>query len=259
MSDIIFTKENGIGTITLNRPKTKNSFTYQMLEEYTEIVEKWRNDDDIAIVVLTGAEGDFCSGVDIAGSELKSGPFAMKKLLWDKIQRLPIVLDDFDKPVIAAMKGVAVGAGLDIALMCDMRFAAENARFSEGYVKVGLVPGEGGAYYLPRLVGISKALELLLTGDYISAQEALRIGMVNRVYPENQLMDETYKFARKLADGPRDVHRIIKRATYQSIRIDLRTALDMISSHQGVIRESQDSKDAHQAMLKKLAEKTKKK
>ena len=83
--------------------------------------------------------------------------------------------------------------------------------------------------------------------------------MVNRVYPENQLMDETYKFARKLADGPRDVHRIIKRATYQSIRIDLRTALDMISSHQGVIRESQDSKDAHQAMLKKLAEKTKKK
>ena len=255
MNDIIFSKENGIGIITLNRPKTKNSFTYKMLEEYTEILQKWRYDDDVAIVVLTGAGGDFCSGVDVAGSELKSGPFPMKQLLWEKIQRVPIVLDDFDKPVIAAMTGVAVGAGLDMALMCDMRFAAENARFSEGYVKVGLVPGEGGAYYLPRLVGISKALELLLTGDYISAQEALRIGMVNRVYPEDQLMDETIKFAKNLADGPRAVHRIIKRATYQSIRVDLRTALDMISSHQGVIRESQDSKDAFQAMLKRVSRK----
>jgi 2-(1,2-epoxy-1,2-dihydrophenyl)acetyl-CoA isomerase len=145
-----------------------------------------------------------------------------------------------------------------MALMCDIRFAADNARFSEGYVKVGLVPGDGGAYFLPRLVGMAKALELLWTGDFISAREALRLGMINHVYPEDDLMDETYKFARRLADGPRAVHRMIKRATYQSSRTDLRSSLDMISSHMGVIRETQDSQDAFRAALQKFGGKAKK-
>ncbi|MGA2400960.1 MAG: enoyl-CoA hydratase/isomerase family protein, partial [Syntrophobacteraceae bacterium] len=201
MADLLFTKENGIGTITLNRPAKKNSFTFEMVEEWAATLEKWRTDPEVAVIVLTGAGGDFCSGVDFAsaGDPMQAGPYEMKHLLWDKVHRIPLTLEDIDKPVIAAMKGVAVGAGLDMALMCDMRFAADNARFSEGYVKVGLVPGDGGAYFLPRLVGMAKALELLWTGDFVSAHEALRIGMVNHIYPEDQVMDETYKFARRLA------------------------------------------------------------
>jgi 2-(1,2-epoxy-1,2-dihydrophenyl)acetyl-CoA isomerase len=130
--------------------------------------------------------------------------------------------------------------------MCDLRFVAETARFSEGYVKVGLVPGDGGAYFLPRLVGVSKALELLWTGDFIDAQEALRIGMVNRVYKDDELLKQTLGFADRLAQGPSAVLRTIKRATYQSSRTDLRTALDLISSHMAVIRESEDSRQAFQ-------------
>ncbi len=260
MPDLLLTKENGIGTIMLNRPAKKNSFTFEMIEQWVATLEKWRTDPEVGVIVLTGAGGDFCSGVDFssAGDPMQAGPYEMKHLLWDKVHRIPLTLEDIDKPVIAAMKGVAVGAGLDMALMCDMRFVADNARFSEGYVKVGLVPGDGGAYFLPRLVGVAKALELLWTGDFISAQEALRIGMVNRVYPDDQLMDETYEFARRLADGPRAVHRMIKRATYQSSRADLRVSLDLISSHMGVIRQTQDSQDAFRAALQRFDGKAKK-
>ncbi len=161
-------------------------------------------------------------------------------------------MEDIDKPVIAALNGVAVGAGLDMALMCDIRFAAESARFAEGYVKVGFVPGDGGAYYLPRLVGVAKALELFLTGDFIFAPEAERIGMVNKVFPDDKLMEETYKFARRLADGPTKVIQLIKRAVYQSSRVDLRTALDLISSHMGVIRTTRDSQEAMKASMVRL-------
>jgi enoyl-CoA hydratase/carnithine racemase len=260
MSELLTKKENGIGTITLNRPAKKNSFTFEMIEEWAATLQKWRTDPEVAVIVLTGAGGDFCSGVDFSseGDPMQAGPYEMKHLLWDKVHRIPLTLEDIDKPVIAAMKGVAVGAGLDMALMCDIRFAADNARFSEGYVKVGLVPGDGGAYFLPRLVGMGKALELLWTGDFISAPEALRIGMINHVYPETDLMDETYKFAGRLADGPRAVHRMIKRAAYQSSRTDLRSSLDLISSHMGVIRETQDSKDAFRAAMQKFGGKAKK-
>lgn len=257
MADIQFTKENGIGTITLNRPDKKNSFTFAMIDEWVAALENWRNDKDVAVIVLTGAGADFCSGMDFAtgGDPMQTGAYEMKCLLWEKVHRIPLTLEDLDKPVIAAMKGVAVGAGLDMALMCDMRFAADTARFSEGYVKVGLVPGDGGAYYLPRLVGMAKALELLLTGDFIDAHEALRLGMINRVCPTDQLMDEVYRFAGRLADGPRAVHRMIKRAVYQSSRMDLRSSLDLISSHMGVIRQTKDSQDAFKAALQKFGKK----
>jgi 2-(1,2-epoxy-1,2-dihydrophenyl)acetyl-CoA isomerase len=163
-----------------------------------------------------------------------------------------LTLEDIDKPVIAALNGVAVGAGLDMALMCDLRFAAETARFSEGYVKVGYVPGDGGAYYLPRLVGVAKSLELFWTGDFISAAEAERIGMVNRVFPADRLMEETYTFARRLAEGPTKVIQMMKRAVYQSSRADLRTSLDLVSSHMGVIFETPDSREARKASMAKL-------
>jgi enoyl-CoA hydratase/carnithine racemase len=135
--------------------------------------------------------------------------------------------------------------------MCDMRFAARSARFSEGYIRVGLVPGDGGAYYLPRLVGIGKALELLLTGDFIDAEEALRIGVVNRVYDDDRLLEETRAFAARIAASPPRVVQMIKRAVYQSSRSDLRTSLDLISSHMGIIQSTHDSQEAIRAFREK--------
>lgn len=244
--DILFSVSDGIGSIVLNRPEKKNAFTMDMIDRWAKTLQQWRTDYDVKVILLTGAGKDFCSGVDFtsSGPQMNPGPYEMKSQLWDRIHRIALALEDIDKPVIAAMKGVAVGAGLDMALMCDLRFAGSSARFSEGYVKVGLVPGDGGAYYLPRLVGVAKALELLWTGDFIDAAEALRIGMINRVYPEDQLMEETRDFARKLAEAPGTVIRVTKRATYQSSRTDLRTALDLISSHMGVVRETEDSRNA---------------
>lgn len=177
----------------------------------------------------------------------------IKALLTDHVHRVAYAMEDLDKPVIAAINGVAVGAGTDFALMCDMRFMATSARVNEGYIKVGLVSGDGGAYYLPRIVGVAKALELLLTGDFIDAEECLRIGLVNRVYGDEDLMPETRRFAQRLAAGPPIITRMIKRAVYQSASSDLRTSLDLISSHMGIVQSTQDSAEAFNAFREKRA------
>ncbi|HMK64844.1 MAG TPA: enoyl-CoA hydratase/isomerase family protein [Thermodesulfobacteriota bacterium] len=253
-NDILFKAENGIATITLNQPEKKNAFNMGMIERWAQALVEWRTDPNVKVIVLTGTGDAFCSGVDLGSNtnRVEMGPYDHKSVLWDKIHRIALALEDLDKPVIAAVNGVAVGAGLDMALMCDIRFAADTARMSEGYVRVGLVPGDGGCYFLPRLVGLAKALELLLTGDFIDAQEALRIGMVNRVYPADKLMQETYAYARKIADGPSLIIQTIKRATYQSSRSDLRTALDLISSHMGVVRSTEDHRRTMAAAMERL-------
>jgi 2-(1,2-epoxy-1,2-dihydrophenyl)acetyl-CoA isomerase len=257
--EILFTKSEGVGTITLNRPHRKNAFTVPMLEKWAQTLQSWRTDPEVRVIVVTGTGDAFCSGVDweATASDQDVGPYEYKQFLWEKVHRIPLTLEDLDKPVIAAINGVAVGAGLDMALMCDLRFAASTARLSEGYIRVGLVPGDGGAYYLPRLVGIAKALELIWTGDFIDAQEAHRIGMVNRVYPPERLMEETLNFAGRLAQGPTSVIRMVKRAVYQSARVDLRTALDLISSHMGVIRYSEDSQRTMREYMERLFDKRK--
>jgi len=205
--------------------------------------------------VLTGA-GDkaFCSGVDlgsISNANPNLTPLERKSQLHDEIHQVALALADLDKPVIASINGVAVGAGLDMALMCDMRIMSTTARVSEGYVKVGLTPGDGGAYFLPRIVGTAKALEMLLTGDFIDAQEALRIGLVNRLAAPEDLAAETTRFARSIADAAPVTVRMIKRATYQSANTDLRTALDLISSHFAVVAATDDAAEALAAMKEK--------
>jgi 2-(1,2-epoxy-1,2-dihydrophenyl)acetyl-CoA isomerase len=196
-------------------------------------------------VIVTGTGNSFCSGGDIVemGDRLDHTPEQRKNELFHRIERIPLALEDLDKPVIAAVNGVATGAGMDMALMCDIRYAAASTRFAETYVKVGLVPGAGGAHFLPRLVGVSKALELFLTGDFIDSQEALRIGIVNKVFPDDALSQEVDKIARKMAKAPSLTLRMTKRAIYQGMRNDLRTNLDMISSHYAVITSSQEHKD----------------
>jgi enoyl-CoA hydratase/carnithine racemase len=252
MADLEYEVRDGVGTILLNRPHRKNAFTLEMIDEWAAVLAGARIDPGVRALVLTGAGDGFCSGVDLdALGRLGSAPLDAKRNLTDRIHRVAYALQDLDKPMIAAVNGVAVGAGMDMALMCDIRLAARSARFSEGYVRVGLVPGDGGCYFLPRLVGPAKAMELLLTGDFVDAAEAERIGIVNHVYEDERLMEETTALAQRLAGGPPVAMAMIKRALYQSANCDLRTALDLISSHMAVVQSTRDSNEAYQAFVEK--------
>ena len=253
MADLEYTVADGIGTILLNRPHRKNAFTLDMIDTWAQALRDARTDPEVRVVVLTGAGDAFCSGVDLDRRQdaTPATPLERKENLSERIHRIPFALEDLDKPVIAAINGVAVGAGMDMALMCDMRIMARSARLSEGYVRVGLVPGDGGCYYLPRLVGTAKALELLLTGDFIDAEEAGRLGIANHVVEDADLAGAVATLARKIADGPPVAIRTIKRAVYQSARSDLRTALDLISSHMAVVTSTEDSAEALAAFREK--------
>jgi enoyl-CoA hydratase/carnithine racemase len=234
-----------IATITLNRPQRRNAFTLDMLESWADALEEAERDDDVRVLVVVGAGEHFCSGVDLDQlTGVEPTPIERRRLLTDHVHRVVRGLARLDKPVIAALRGHAVGAGLDLALMCDLRFAGTSARLAEGYIRIGLVPGAGGCYLLPRLVGVAKALELLLSGDPVTADEALRIGLVNRVYDDESLIEETYDFAARVAAAPPVATQLIKRATYQSAGSDLATSLDLVSSHMAVVMSMEDTATA---------------
>jgi enoyl-CoA hydratase/carnithine racemase len=251
MADLEYTVADGIGRILLNRPECKNAFTLEMIDAWVDALVSARTDPEVRVILLTGAGGAFCSGMDLGKMQADRSALDSKAVLMDRVHRVALALQDLDKPVIAAVDGVAVGAGMDMALMCDLRVCSESARFSEGYVKVGLVPGDGGCYFLPRLVGTARALELLWTGEMIGAVEADRIGLVNHVYPDEVFEKEVAALVRRIADGPPVAIRMIKRATYQSSGTDLRTALDLISSHMAVVRSTEDSREAMAAFKEK--------
>jgi enoyl-CoA hydratase/carnithine racemase len=244
-----FTITDGVAKIVLNRVERMNAFTFEMIEAWTAALARCRTDDDVKVVIVTGAGSAFCSGGDIVEMEDRLGntPIQRKDELFGKIQRLPLTLEDLDKPVIAAVNGVATGAGMDMALMCDIRYAAASARFAETYVRVGLVPGAGGAHFLPRLVGVAKALELFFTGDFVDSAEALRIGLVNKVFPDDGFIEAVEKIAQRIARGPSLPIRMMKRAVYQGIRNDLRSNLDTISSHYAVVTATPEHKAAVEA------------
>ncbi len=245
MDEIGFEKRDRVGWITLNRPKAKNAFTLDMIDRWVGFIESASIDPEVAVLVVTGTGDSFCSGVDLAVlRELKNsgGAIDWKNLLWERVHRVAFALERMDKPVIAAVNGVAVGAGMDMSLMCDMRFCSESATFCEGYIRIGAVPGDGGCYFLPRIVGSAKALELLMGGEFIDSAEALRIGLVNHVYPDAELQAKTQNFAELLSSRSQAALRIIKRAVYQSERMDMRTSLDLISSHMGIVQTMVDRK-----------------
>jgi 2-(1,2-epoxy-1,2-dihydrophenyl)acetyl-CoA isomerase len=256
MSDLLYDVKDKIATITLNRPDKLNAFTGDMIEAWAKSLQQAQADDDVNVVVVTGAGRAFCSGGDV-GRMRRDGeaPSALdgKNTLWEGVHRVPKALEAMDKPVIAMVNGLAVGAGMGMCVMCDMRVAAESARFSTGYVKVGLVPGDGDTYFLPRLVGAAKALELLWTADFIEAPEAHRLGIVQRVAPDAQLRETTYALARQIADGPQVPIRMIKRLVYQSLRLDLRTHLDLVSSHMSIVRQTADHAEGVAAFKEKRA------
>jgi enoyl-CoA hydratase/carnithine racemase len=242
-----------VATITLDRPERMNAFTFEMIDAWAAALVECRRDDAVRVVIVTGAGTAFCSGGDIVAMQerLDGKPAQRKNELYKRVQRIPLALEDLDKPVLVAVNGVATGAGMDLALMGDIRYAAESARFAETYVKVGLVPGAGGAHFLPRLVGVAKALELFWTADFIDAAEAERIGLVNKVLPDAELMPFVRAVAAKIAHAPALSVRLIKRAVQQGLRNDLRSNLDLISSHYAVVTAAPDHREAVEAFIAK--------
>jgi len=243
-----FEVKDGIARIVLSRPERRNAFTFDMIDQWCAALEICRIREDISVIVVTGEGKAFCSGGDVIemADRLDQSPEQRKAELFERIQRIPLTLEDIDKPVIAAVNGAATGAGMDLALMCDLRFASTTARFSETYVNVGLVPGAGGTHFLPRIVGPAKALELFWTGDFIDAQEAFSLGIVNRVFEPDDLDASVMDIARKIAAAPPQSVRLMKRAVYRGLNSDLRTSLDMISSHYAVVTASKQ----HRALVK---------
>lgn len=243
----------GVATITLNRPEKLNAFTGEMLEKWLLSLEDARTNPEVRAIVMTGTGRAFTTGGDVEGFSASSKQTAagIRQHLVDGVQRLPRKLAEIDKPVIAALNGFATGGGLDIALACDIRFAAESARFAETYAKMGLIPGAGGAWLLPRLVGTAKALELFWSCDWVEACEAERIGLVNKVFPDAELMEGTYAFARKVAAGAPLAVQAIKRVMRLGLDKDLGTALDIVASTMPIVRTSEDHREALAAFKEK--------
>lgn len=264
MKDLIFTVEGSVAKIILNRPESMNAFSEEMLDLWIEALETVRDSDEIRAVLVKGNGRGFCAGGDV--KEMKAGngfyktsedrvstALKRKNSLWKKIQRIPLLLEEIDKPVIAQIHGFAFGAGLDMALMCDIRIAGEQTKVSESYVNVGIVPGDGGAYFLPRLVGIDHALDMLWTGKVLTAQEAKEAGLITFVVPDHELESFTEAYLQKLVTGPQEVIKFVKRAVYQGQDMSLRASLDMISSAMAIVTELEDHKEGVRALAEKRA------
>ncbi|WP_109526644.1 MULTISPECIES: enoyl-CoA hydratase/isomerase family protein [Nocardia] len=252
MKDLLYAVADRIATITLNRPARKNAFTLEMVDAWADGLRSAARDPEVRAVVVTGAGDAFCSGVDLSAlAEVEDTPIGRKRMLMDRVHQVAIALADLDKPVIAAMRGAAVGAGLDMALLCDLRVAGRSIRLSEGYITVGLVPGDGGAWLLPRLVGSAKAMELLLTGDVVGSDEALRLGLVSYVHDDESVLDEALALAARFAARPPVQVAMIKRLVRSAESVDLRTHFDMVSSHFGVVSALEDYTEAKAAFREK--------
>ncbi len=249
---LLYQTEGHIATLTINRPEAKNAFSHDMITLWRKGLEDAKADEKVRVIVLTGKGDVFCSGGDIRDmAEGRLRAWDMKRFLWDEVHRIILALEDLDKPVLAAINGAAMGAGLDMALMCDLRVCSDRARLAESYILMGVVPGDGGAYFLPRLIGTAKALELLLTGDPVSPEEAFRLGLVNRVVPHDRLMGETLALAHRIAEKPPLAIRMMKRAVYQGLTGSLRSHLDYISSQLALLTETKDHQEAANAFLEK--------
>lgn len=231
----------GVATLTLNRPARRNAFNVEMIDAWADGLRELAADTAVRAIVVTGAGKSFCAGGDLSTLAGEAGPLERKEFLHGHVHRVARALTEVEQPVIAMINGAAMGAGFDMALLCDLRIAADDANLGESYVKVGLVPGDGGAWLLTRLVGHAIALELLWTGRVLTGAEAATMGLVNRATPGDRLAEDTYALAAELAAGPQVAMRLTKRAVYQAHLMDLRTHLDLISSHMVLAQAHPDS------------------
>ncbi len=252
MTDVHVSDRGAVRTITLDRPESKNGLT---VEVGHALVDAVRAPDAIRVLVLAGANGAFCSGLDLKDAMRRgigTGP-PDAQVLRGAFHGLIRALVEGDRPTIAAVDGVAVGFGCDLALACDVRLASERARFGEVFVKRGLMPDGGGTFLLPRIVGVGRALEMMYTGDLVDAEAAVRLGIANRVVPSSELAACAAELADRIADGPPLAYAKIKRAVYASLDGDLDAALEREAAGQLELLASGDFAEGLSAFLQKRA------
>lgn len=259
MSDAVLYEidAEGIVTLTLNRPDLRNPITEpEVIDTLLAALERLEADPAARVAILTGAGKGFSSGGNIQemrpGGNINAGAPVKTRIGYKRgVQRLPLAFAALEVPVIAAVNGAAIGAGCDLACMCDLRIASKSARFAESFVKLGLIAGDGGSWLLPRVVGWSKAAEMALTGDLIDANDALACGLVSQVVPDAELMDAARALARRIAANPPHAVRMTKRLLWEGRRADLATLLEMAAAMQAAAHTTADHAEAVDAFLAK--------
>lgn len=251
--NIKFQIKGSVATITLNRPKVLNSFHREMAAEVQNALEHCRNNSEVRAVLLTGEGRAFCAGQDLQEAVPPDGspPPEISDLVRQNYNPIIRLIRNIEKPVVCAVNGVAAGAGANIALACDFVIASEKASFIQAFCKIGLIPDSGGTFFLPRLVGLARAAAMMMLGDKISAQQALDMGMIYKVYPPESMPDEVLKFARFLAAQPTRALGLIKKALNQSLANDLESQLEVEANLQTQAGATEDSKEAIRAFLEK--------
>jgi 2-(1,2-epoxy-1,2-dihydrophenyl)acetyl-CoA isomerase len=251
---LLYEAKDGIATLTLNRPERMNALGDTLREDFLDALTRTAADPSIRVMIITGAGKAFCAGGDVkAMNEAKEA--GRERPLMEKVapsrDRALVAMREAPQPIIAAINGAAAGAGMNVALGCDMRLASSAAKFSQAFVKRGLHPDWGGTYFLPRAVGMARAAELIFTGDVIDAAEALRIGLVSRVLPPEELMPAALELAAKIAAGPPVAIRLAKRALYRNAESDLRSALEFETFAQNACFETEDAREGIRAFVDK--------
>jgi len=252
---LLYKVDDRIATLTLNRPERLNALGDTLRDDLFDALAKAAADADVGAIVITGAGRGFCSGGDVKSMSERENqaPPPVSERFAPMRDKTILAMRDCPKPIIAAVNGAAAGAGMNLALACDMRIASTAAKFSQAFVKRGLAPDWGGTWFLPRVVGTGKAMELILTGDSIDAQLALQLGIVNAVVEPGELMAAANKLASRIANGPPVAIALAKRAIYHGEGVDLRSGLEFETFAQTLCRQTEDSKEGVKAFMEKRA------
>lgn len=250
-------RDGGIVTVRMNHPETRNALTSpEQIQEFVDLCAQLRSDRTARVMVLTGNGSAFCAGGNVKDMRDRAGifagsPYELRNTYRDGIQRIPIALYELDIPTIAAVNGPAIGAGLDLACMCDIRLAASSALFAESFVRLGIVPGDGGAWLLPRIIGIPKASLMAFTGDTINAAKALEWGLVEQVCTHETLQAEAQALAQRVAANPGHALRLCKRLLREGQHMRLDSLLELSAAYQSLAHHTEDHQEAVAAFVEK--------
>ncbi|MGM8936748.1 crotonase/enoyl-CoA hydratase family protein [Pseudomonas neustonica] len=250
-------RRGGVVIVRMDRPKTRNALSEpSQMQEFVDLCAQMRADASVKVIVLSGNGKSFCAGGNIKDMQARDGifagsPYELRNTYRDGIQRIPTALYDLDIPIIAAVNGAAIGAGLDLACMCDIRIASTNAVFAESFVKLGIVPGDGGAWLLPRIIGIPKASLMAFTGDTIDAEKALEWGLVEQLCDPQELETQALALAERIAANPGHALRLCKRLLREGQHMRLDSLLELSAAYQSLAHHTEDHQEAVAAFVDK--------
>lgn len=253
---LLYEQQDAIVTLTMNEPQTRNALTgNSAVDEFVVACQRINADRSVRVVIITGAGPVFSTGGNVKDMrrffEQDVDPVRIREEYRNGIQRLPLALYNLEVPTIAAVNGAAIGAGCDLTCMCDIRIASESASFAESFVKVGIIPGDGGAWLLPRVVGLSKAAEMSFTGDALSAADALECGLVSRVVAPGELLAAANDLAQRIASNPGNALRMTKRLLREGQNARLESLLELSAGFQALAHKTPQHKEAVMAFIEK--------